>query len=155
MNAIQHFDIFWYGPFDDADNEVLQDENLVLYMLAGTHGLYGKGVPLYIGKTLRTVKTRVSEHNWIRHEPDPVRIYAAAISPPFEQWSEVMTVESYPPLDDKLVTQIESLLIYAHQPVYNARSKGDRRTAPGNICLFNTGRRATLYPEVSSLYWYR
>jgi hypothetical protein len=155
MTATQHFDIFWYGPFDDADDEVLRDENLVLYMLTGTHGLYGKSVPLYIGKTLRTVKTRVCEHKWIQHEPDPVRMYAAAISPPFEQWSEIAGVESYPPLADHTVTQIESLLIFAHQPVYNARSKGDQCSLTSNICLFNTGRRATLYPEVSSLYWYR
>ena len=155
MNNISHFEVAWYGPFDDAAHEDLADRNLVLYMITGTHGLYGKNVPLYIGKTLQGVPTRIGQHEWIEWEPDPVKIYAAAISPSFSNWSEVENITSYEPQPDSTICEIESLLIYAHQPVYNARSKGGQQASSRQIHLFNTGRRSSLYPEVSSLYWYR
>jgi hypothetical protein len=97
MNTTTRYDVCWYGPFVNCENDDLKDENLVLYMLCGTHGLYGKNVPLYIGRTHRTVKTRIREHTWIESEPDPVLIYAAAISPEFSSWAEIENVDSYPP----------------------------------------------------------
>ena len=53
----QYFNVHWYGPYSIEDEEKLEkldDQNLALYMICGTHGIYGKSVPLYIGKTLRT-----------------------------------------------------------------------------------------------------
>ena len=155
MKDVAYFEVAWYGPFDDAKHADLADANLVLYMITGTHGLYGKNVPLYIGKTLQSVPTRIGQHEWIEWEPDPVKIYAAAISPPFTSWSEVAHMNSYPPLADAVISEVESLLIYAHQPVYNSRSKGGQQAVPRELHLFNTGRRSSLYPEVSSFYWYR
>ncbi len=64
----QYFNVHWYGPHSFDDAEVLDDQNLVLYMVCGTHGIYGKSVPLYIGKTFRTPSKRLGEHKWIEHE---------------------------------------------------------------------------------------
>lgn len=150
-----YYDIHWYGPHSLDNVEVLDDPNLVLYMLCGTHGMYGKNVPLYIGKTLRTVSARIKEHSWIGNEPDPVQVYAAAISKKFARWDEIKNDAEYPPPENSIVERLEGLLIYAHQPVYNTRSKGCAGIIDEDFIIFNTGRRTTLLPEVSTMYWYR
>lgn len=151
-----HYDVVWYGPYDyDAENEVELPpihRNNVLYMICGTHGLYGKNVPLYIGKTIRGVNSRIPEHSWIGDEPDPVKVYTACIGE-FVSWEKNAVVEEYPPLDNAIITQIEALLIYVHQPVYNRQAKGGTIRFNGHISVFNTGRRSTLYPEVSTRRW--
>lgn len=150
-----YFDVHWYGPHSAEEAEMLNDPNLVLYMICGTHGMYGKSVPLYIGKTLRTVSARMKEHSWLGMEPDPVQIYAAAISRPFTLWNEIESDTEYSPPENSVVERIEGLLIYAHQPVYNSRCKGSTGNAESDFIVFNTGRRSTLLPEVSTMYWYR
>jgi hypothetical protein len=146
------YDVHWYGPFDP---EVLPrdlNENHVLYMICGTHGLYGRNVPLYIGKTERDIPRRLKEHTWIMHEPDPVKVYTACIGK-FISWEKNETIDDYPPLPRELIEKVESLLIIAHQCAYNSRSKAQKSVGGQDITIFNTGRRATLFPEVSSMYW--
>jgi len=150
----RYFDVHWYGPHSAEDAEKLDDPNLVLYMICGTHGIYGKSVPLYIGKTFRTVSQRLGEHKWIEHESDPVQVYAAAISKPFKAWNEIENDEEYPAPENKIIEEVESLIIVSHQPVYNARSKGGSQNVEHDLVIFNTGRRSTLLPEISSMYWY-
>ena len=150
----QYFNVHWYGPHSVEDARKLDDPNLVLYMICGTHGIYGKSVPLYIGKTNRTVSQRLSEHKWIEHEPDPVQLYAAAISKPFQAWNEIANDEEYPVPDDQIIGEVEALTIFAHQPVYNERCKGGTQLLDHDVVIFNTGRRSTLLPEISSMYWY-
>lgn len=153
----QYFNAHWYGPFSFEQTEEFNDPNFVIYMICGTHGIYGKSVPLYIGKTIRAVTTRLNEHKWIQEEPDPVQVYLAAISKPFHSWGELSKIPDdvgYPPLGNKLIEEIESLIIYSHQPVYNTRSKGGAQHNEQDIVVFNTGRRSTLLPEISSMYWY-
>ena len=149
-----YYDVYWYGPHSPEDASVLNDVNLVIYMLCGTHGMYGKSVPLYIGKTLQTVSERMKQHAWIEDQPDPVQVYAAAISKPFKEWSEVQDRAEYPPPDNDSVERIERLLIYAHQPVYNTRCKASASEIKSDFIIFNTGKRSTLLPEVSTMYWY-
>ena len=150
----QYFNVHWYGPHSVEDAEKLDDQNLVLYMICGTHGIYGKSVPLYIGKTLRTVSQRLGEHKWIEHEPDPVQVYVAAISKPFQAWGDIENDEEYLAPENRIIEEVESLIIFAHQPVYNARSKGGSQVVDNDLVVFNTGRRSTLLPEISSMYWY-
>lgn len=158
MSAIpvKHYDVCWYGPYEyDPDNDVLLPEihvNNVLYMICGTHGLYGRNVPLYIGKTEQSIFTRISQHSWLSEEPDPVKIYTACIGE-FASWKNNLEVEEYPPLATRIIEQVESLLIYVHQPVYNSKSKLGNNRFDSHMSLFNTGRRGTLYPEVSTLRW--
>lgn len=150
----QYFNVHWYGPYSFDDAGELDDQNLVLYMICGTHGIYGKSVPLYIGKTTRTPSKRLGEHKWIGHEPDPVQVYAAAISKPFQAWHEIEHDEAYPAPENSIIDEVESLIIFAHQPVYNSRSKGGTQTPSNDLVIFNTGHRSTLLPEISSMYWY-
>ena len=77
MSPIEYFDVHWDGPFDPEALENVHGDS-VLYMVTGTHGLYGRNVPLYIGKTERSIVSRLAEHSWIWNEPDPVKIYARA-----------------------------------------------------------------------------
>ena len=117
--------------------------------------MYGRNVPLYIGKTLRqTLQVRIQQHRkvWLDSEPDPVKVYAGYVGI-FDSWEQIALRSEYLPLVDKTINAIESLLIYSHQPVYNTKEKKTALGTLGNIKLFNTGRRSTLYPEVSSLYW--
>lgn len=148
----KYYEAYWDGPHDVKDLQTVHGNN-VLYMICGTHGLYGRNVPLYIGKTEQKVHDRINQHSgWINDEPDPVKVYVACIGE-FYSWSENEKIESYPPPLSGLIEQIESLLIYAHQPVYNTRSKQGNFQSVPPITVFNTGHRSTLYPEVSSLRW--
>ena len=83
-----------------------------------------------------------------------MQVYVAAISKPFQAWSEIKNDEEYPAPENRIIEEVESLIIFAHQPVYNARSKGGTQNVDHDIVVFNTGRRSTLLPEVSSMYWY-
>lgn len=147
------FDVNWEGPFY-ADGLGDVSEECVLYMICGTHGLYGRNVPLHIGRTAQRLADRLRQHDfhWLYLEPDPVMIYAGYVGE-FVSWEHNDKQLVYPRLPDKTIDAIESLLIFAHQPVYNSRTKKSAVQTIGNIRLFNTGRRSTLYPEVSSLYW--
>ena len=60
--ADQIFDVWWDGPYDADALDGVHD-NCVLYMICGTHGLYGRNVPLYLGMTLRNLSKRISEHH--------------------------------------------------------------------------------------------
>ena len=156
MIQSKYYDVCWYGPYDyDPESGVRLPDihtNNVLYMICGTHGLYGRSVPLYIGKTEQGIRERIAQHKWISEEPDPVKIYTACIGE-FLSWKENMTIEEYPPLDSRLIEEIESLLIYVHQPVYNHRSKYGGSRFSFHLTVFNTGHRGPLYPEVSTLRW--
>ena len=146
------YDVHWYGPFDPESLPDDLNQNHVLYMICGTHGLYGRNVPLYIGKTQRDVYRRLKEHGWMRAEPDPPKVYTACIGE-FISWEDNELIENYPPPPHQLIESIESLLIIAHQCAYNSRSKAQKAVGDYDLAIFNTGRRATLFPEVSSRYW--
>ncbi len=151
VRAIMTYDVHWDGPYGpDELGEV--DANYVLYMICGTHGLYGRNVPLYVGKTQREVSKRLREHKWIDNEPDPVTIYIACIGE-FFSWEKNSAMEEYPPPSGRVIDAIEALLIIAHQCAYNTRSKCKESIGDLDVHIFNTGRRATLFPEVSSRFW--
>lgn len=159
-----YYEVYWYGPHQkegliknlQEKEAIPADEirNLVLYMICGTHSQYGKGVPLYIGKTERSIDARLNEHrDWIEHQTDPVQIYMAAISPGFTHWREIENLEFFAPPESEVISKIESLLIYAHQPTFNAKGKGGRPKVESDFVVFNTNRRSTLLPEISTMRW--
>lgn len=148
----EYFESYWDGPYDVSELDEVHSNN-VLYLICGTHGMYGRNVPLYIGKTEQEVKRRIAQHDyWLREEPDPPKVYVACIGS-FSSWKENALLLEYPPLDRETIESVESLLIYAHQPVYNAKSRQGNIRLRNHFVVFNTGRRGTLYPEVSSLRW--
>ena len=78
--------------------------------------------------------------------------YAAAICE-FSNWEELELPNKYErPKEKEIITAVEALLIYAHCPAYNTnfRTRLNNRLC-NTIRLFNTGQRATLYPEVSGI----
>ncbi|MEN9864681.1 MAG: hypothetical protein RL748_271 [Pseudomonadota bacterium] len=158
------YNVDWNGPFTVEDVRSVEhlandrDENdapyYVLYMVCGTHGLYGRNVPLYIGKTERGIKVRMDEHekSWFCHQPDPVSIYVACIAH-FEDWKGLEQASySASDLGDGVISGIEKLLIHAHQPVYNTSSKNSVSADVEALRIFNTGKRSCLLPEISTLY---
>lgn len=158
------YNVFWNGPFtveDVRSCEHLANDRTengepynVLYMVCGTHGLYGRNVPLYIGKTERGIKLRMDEHekNWFWRQPDPVSVYVACIAR-FESWT-LLDQASYSASDlgEGVISGIEKLLIHAHQPVYNTSSKNSVSADVEALRIFNTGKRSCLLPEISTLY---
>lgn len=147
-----YYDVHWEGPFP-IDGLPDDDDSHVLYLICGTHGLYGKNVPLYLGITEQSTSARMAQHaRWVRDEPDPVNVYLASIGA-FESWEANEQMQEYKAPSRKVIESIESLLIYSHQPVYNRRSTGGGFTLDCPYVVFNTGHRGSLYPEVSSLRW--
>jgi hypothetical protein len=146
----QIFDIHWYGPYELSMLSDMDRENCVLYSIYGTHPTYGRNILLYIGRT-KDILDRITQHeSWLNDERDPVSVYIAAIGE-FESWDKARKTEAYPPPRLEIIDAIEALLIYAHQPVYNYRSKQTAQRAK-QLRLFNTGRYGTLLPEVSGIY---
>jgi hypothetical protein len=128
--------VHWDGPIqiswqqEKIDLSPFNDPAYVIYMICGTNSLYGSNAPLYIGKTQKnTVMNRIGQHkiNWINDEPNDAYVYAAAIHE----------------FDD-----------YAHQPAYNNNFKNQLSENCQNIRIFNTGRPAALYPEVSGFRYF-
>jgi hypothetical protein len=150
------YDVYWTGPKTVEELNSLEKNN-VLYMICGTHSLYGQNVPLYIGQTKNGVEKRIKEHAWwIDDEQDQVKIYHACIGE-FHNWAEWSKVKNKPEKYEKnkltpaVIDAIEALLIFAHGIVYNSKNRQTIKDTP--IMIFNTGHRGILYPEVSSRRW--
>lgn len=152
--------VHWYGPFPIEESEIggsfERDESFVLYLICGTHGLYGRNIPLYIGKTERDLSKRVKEHfnSWLKYEPDAVFIFTACFHQ-FDKggkWDDLPDDYSYPD-DVNLITDVENLLIFGHNPVYNRRQVMTLPKISHDLRIFNTGKRSILYPELSGFFY--
>lgn len=149
------YEVYWKGPFKPESLSNLTDqeiEKLCLYSVYGSHPLYGDNVLLYIGITERGANTRLKEHDyWMDLELyTDSRIYLASIGE-FVGWDKSEEIEIFDKPDRVIIEQIESLLIYAHQPCHNSRNTKTAASTHG-IRIFNTGRSGRLFPEVSALY---
>lgn len=153
------YDVYWEGPYSldiitqDRTGSIVKDWHC-LYQVYGDHPTYGRDVLLYIGKTERDVKIRLSEHyNRFSNQCDEVKVFFASFGE-FTSWQE-MREENYDPVskDNTELNAIESLLIYAHQPAYNIMSLSCTQFQSLNFRLFNTGRRKSLMPEISTQFY--
>ena len=81
-----------------------------------------------------------------------VKVYVASVGK-FESWEKAGHYEIYEALGSNTIKKVESILIFAHQPVYNIRSKKNAEDAK-KIRVFNTGRLGSLMPEISGLYYF-
>jgi hypothetical protein len=140
----------WEGPFPWEERGQYCKPSHVLYALHGAHHLYGRDVLLYIGKSDAGMAGRLRQHDWVADEYDAIQVRLASVGP-FESWASWSKGERYPKAPAKVVSLVESLLIYAHQPAYNAMSKG-QPVGVQQLRVFNTGRVGHLHPEVSGLY---
>jgi hypothetical protein len=130
--------VHWEGPFPLQGKERRTEEGHVIYQLYGSHHLYGRNVLLYIGITKRgNVSPRLAEHRWTSEEYDQMTVYLGSIGEfsTWKEWEEDKE-ETYEMADEETIKKVESLLIHAHQPVYNQRSK-----------------MGQLFPEVSYRYF--
>ena len=153
MFSPTYYNVYWDGPFDLETVLQEADQGWALYMVCGTHTLYGRSVPLYIGQTTRSIGQRISEHAWIESQPDPVQVYLGAISRPMSSWADIADDKTYPIPTQELLNEVEALLIYAHQPGFNSRSIGRPPRIDRDIVIFNTGKHSSLLPELSTMYW--
>lgn len=147
------YDVFWKGPFAWKKGHPYKEKNHVLYCIEGTHSVYGRDVLLYIGKTNASNGKRLPDHEWwVVDEPDSVKVRVASVGEftTWEEWKKKHT--HYPKADAAVVEDIEALLIYAHQPAYNAREI-TQLARNSKVRLFNSGRYGLLLPELSYLYY--
>ncbi len=142
----------WEGPFEWDSIDERQESQHVLYAMYGSHHLYGRDVLLYIGKTSAGIGKRLREHEqWVNDEYDAIKVRIASVGR-FNNWSDWDDGERYPKATDRIVSAVEALLIYAHQPAYNSRGTGSLNQAKG-VRVLNTGHLDHLLPEVSYLYY--
>ncbi|EKS7778551.1 hypothetical protein RYR28_002932 [Edwardsiella piscicida] len=153
------YDVYWEGPYSldiitqDKDRDIAKEWHC-LYQIYGDHPTYGRDVLLYIGKTERDIMKRLSEHyNRFSNQCDEVKVFLASFGE-FTSWKE-MRDRNYDPIskDNTELNAIESLLIYAHQPAYNIMSLSSNKFDNLNFRIFNTGRRKSLMPEISTQFY--
>lgn len=153
------YDVYWEGPYSldsitqDKTRSIVKDWHC-LYQIYGDHPTYGRDVLLYIGKTERDAKERLSEHySRFSNQCDEVKVFLASFGE-FTSWHE-MREGNYEPIskDNTELNTIESLLIYAHQPAYNIQFLSGTTFGGQNFRIFNTGRRKSLMPEISTLFY--
>ncbi len=151
-------DVYWEGPYtiDNIDTE--QDSAHCLYQIYGPHPVYGTNTLLYIGKTeAQTADQRIRQHNWISNQADMCSIYIATcgVFSNWKNWGEDKR-ERYGKFQETkgiTISNLESLLIYAHQPSYNSQSLKSTNFADNAFRIFNSGSRVLLLPEVSTQFY--
>ena len=152
-SVVPIIDVYWEGPYSLED--VKKGEQHCLYQIYGSHPVYGTSSLLYIGKTEKQcIETRLKQHKWIENQATKCEIYIASCKT-FESWSKRNNNGAYKFYNDEIITidKIESLLIYAHQPSYNSQSLKSTLFAGKPFRLFNSYRRASLMPEISSQFY--
>ncbi len=150
-------DVRWVGPVVWEKRKKLLTPEHVVYALYGAHHQYGNRVLLYIGKTDVDLGTRLAGHvEWVNQEWETMRVKAASVGQ-FESvdawWKAYDPKARYKKADAKLVGDVESLLIYSHQPAYNTQGKGALNPKCRPLRVFNTGQVGSLLPEVSYSYF--
>jgi hypothetical protein len=154
MNKETIYGVNWEGPFDwEAQGKYAKDHH-VLYQICGAHHLYGRDVLLYIGLTSRSVADRLKEHKALiegTYDKATVRFGSVGKFATWPDWVKQVKSENYQQASPASTQQIEALLIFAHQPVFNMKNKTG--FADMYIRIFNTGRSGQLFREVSSKYY--
>jgi hypothetical protein len=146
------YDVFWEGPFEWEKRHPYLKKYHVMYSIEGSHPVYGRNTLLYIGRTDVGMSNRLSYHDeWVDDEPDPVSVRVASIGE-FTDWKTWEKLSHYPKANPEIVTKVEALLIFAHQPAYNTMGKSSLPQRKG-IRIFNTGKCGLLLPELSYLYY--
>ena len=156
MNKEKIYEVAWRGPYTSKNIErkikKKHIDKYVLYKIYGSHHLYGNNILLYIGMTEQGVGVRLQQHNyWMDEERFGLsQIYVASIGE-FNNWEESDEIFIFEKPERELISKIESLLIYAHQPVHNSKNRNTAEKSK-NIRIFNTCAFGSLMPEVSALY---
>lgn len=158
MVNLKVYHLIWkkYGWDEFKGAKFLEKKYRGVYQVYGTHSVYGKDVLLYIGKT--------TDQNFsMRMDTEQHWDFAANH---YNEFSHVH-LGMLMPIDDaninefqSIITDIESLLINAHSPAYNASGiKGLKdHDLKNEFIVVNWGNYGLMLPEVSTLkftnkYW--
>lgn len=177
MSDTHIIDIYWEGPFKDfievsnyvTTNERGMSTDYFFYQIYGEHASYGKDVLLYIGMSENGknvnkedgIVSRLKKHNdnWTGGLCSEIKIYIGSYGY-FRSWSfwhdkrlnpyykKPLHIDGYPE-----IPEIESLLIYAHKPAFNCASIRNIGAIQSEFHIFNTGRRRSIFPELSTKYY--
>lgn len=156
---VKIYDVFWEGPYSfntvfEHTGESRVTRSHCLYQIYGDHPAYGRDVLLYIGKTERDIRHRLSEHyTRFSNQCEEIKIFLASFGE-FTSW-EARKNRVYGPVSENndMLNAIESLLIYAHQPAYNSKSLYTPLRYREHFRIFNSGRRKSLMPEISTQFY--
>ena len=141
----------WWDKFNFEDIEKFASKK-GLYAVYADHVIYGRNVLVYIGKTKRDIKMRLSEHvDFSDTNIKNMEYYYGEILEMDDACIEKL---------DEIIDEIETLLINSHCPAYNSTSiKGlIRNEKYYKSIILNWNDHASLLPEVSglrfsALYW--
>ena len=101
------------------------------------------------------MKSRLCDHDkeWVCDEYDRVTVRLASMGP-FTSWDDWDVGERYSRPEQRDLHAVETLLIMANQPAYNAASKqgGCRAADLEGLYIMNTGHLGAILPEASYLY---
>lgn len=151
-------DIYWEGPYTIDNINEAQKSAHCLYQVYGPHPVYGTSTLLYIGKTeAQTIDKRIKQHSWISNQADKCNIYVAtcALFSNWKNWGgdDRKRYEKFEEINGITISNLESLLIYAHQPSYNSQSLKSTGFAKKAFRIFNSGTRVLLLPEISTQFY--
>ena len=176
MSKVPIVDIYWEGPFEDynavskhiMETDKGKNSNYYFYQIYGDHVSYGRDVLLYIGISEKGkdellqkdgILDRLKNHHnrWTAGLCSEIKIYIGSYGL-FSSWENWKKTKYY---SDELniigvptIKNLESLLIYAHRPSINCMSKmGIELKEVKSFRIFNTGRRRSLLPEISTTYY--
>jgi hypothetical protein len=144
--------VSWQEPVKWSKRGKFDHESLQLYQIYGRHPIYGADVLLYIGMS-DGIASRLNHHdNWVQFLPDTATVTAACLKE-FTSWTEYddprYDDDYFEPCSREVVAAVESLLIYAHAPVYNKAERAAPKRSTEGLRIFNTGHHRSLMPELS------
>jgi hypothetical protein len=136
--------IKWEGPY----NNNLKDSIVIdigIYQIYGLYPSHNRNSLLYIGKTDIDFLQRLEQHKWIQgidwekqiSDSNNIEIYLGKIEKKYTIY----------------LNKIESLLIFAHKPIFNIKEKNSIPEYDDPIRILNWENFKYLMPEVSTLRW--
>ena len=150
----------WEPPCTLAEAREMRDpvKDRGVYQIYGSHPVYGSDVLLYIGRTGskrlgRTFSLRLQQHdvNNLRHAEwaqNNLQFYLGRLTGTADPKSDIWGTQ---------IEIVESLLIAAHKPAYNAASLGktggSMEDGLRSVHIMNWGEFGRLLPEVSAERW--
>ena len=163
-NSETIFELYWEGPFDankffnDTGIEELKEpESKALYQIYGDHPVYGPNSLLYIGESEEQgdIITRIKQHHWLKNQAGECSIYVASCYERLSIDSPVAKDHKYfkGSTSELTIKNIESLLIYAHQPSKNSQCIKSLAIPPSHFRIFNYWKRKSLDRELSTRFY--
>lgn len=144
--------IYWQGPFSlnaSLERDDLNDTSL--YQVYGTYMAYASPTLLYIGRTLRSGPIRIAEHDWVTGTDNKRQI---SDSGKIELYYGTIKTLDNVNQSMNIIQRSESLLIFAHKPVFNTQDTGKLpEENESELRILNWHDFRNLLPELSTERW--